>query len=315
MDDRQRRLMEDLSGSFKGELRCDPLTLAMYASDASIFQVTPLAVARPADRDDVVALARYASENGLPLVPRGAGTGVAGAAIGDGVVVDFSQRMRAVESIGESTVRVQPGVVRDQLNRLLRPYGRYFPPDPSNTAITTIGGMLGVDAAGSHSVRVGSTRDHVQSIETVLADGTVIEFGDEPLAEIRPEIVTAAASGDGSADGSPGNGQAHAAKRDDCDPARVALGRKQRDHPSQAAAADSQQRGLLRARLALGRSREHPSLARRFRRDVGTVYQCHAADRFRCRRIEPPHSCCSATWNRPRGPSRRLATWSRAPAI
>jgi FAD/FMN-containing dehydrogenase/Fe-S oxidoreductase len=210
VDDRQRQLMEDFSGSFKGELRCDPLTLAMYASDASIFQVTPLAVARPCDRDDVVALARYASENSLPLVPRGAGTGVAGAAIGDGVIVDFSRQMRAVESIGESTVRVQPGIVRDQLNRILRPYGRYFPPDPSNTAITTIGGMLGVDAAGSHSVRVGSTRDHVASIETVLADGTVIEFGDEPLAEIG----TPPNYGDGtSSDGSNGNGAAHAAKR------------------------------------------------------------------------------------------------------
>lgn len=209
MDDRQQRLTEDLSGSFKGELRCDPLTLAMYASDASIFQVTPLAVARPCDRDDVVALARYASENSIPLVPRGAGTGVAGAAIGDGVIVDFSHCMRAVESIGESTVRVQPGIVRDQLNRLLRPYGRYFPPDPSNTAITTIGGMLGVDAAGSHSVRVGSTRDHVESIETVLADGTVVEFGDEPLAEIG----TPAASDGALADVSSSNGQSHAAKR------------------------------------------------------------------------------------------------------
>src|ERR1700722_6911382 len=182
----------------------------MNASDASIFQVTPLAVAKPCDRDDVVALARYASETGLPLVPRGAGTGVAGAAIGDGVIVDFSQRMRSVESIGESTVRVQPGIVRDQLNRLLRPYGRYFPPDPSNTAITTIGGMLGVDAAGSHSVRVGSTRDHVESIETVLADGTVIEFSDEPLAEIGSLPI----SGDGpAADATNRNGAAHAAKR------------------------------------------------------------------------------------------------------
>jgi FAD/FMN-containing dehydrogenase/Fe-S oxidoreductase len=199
--------MEDLSASFKGELRCDPLTLAMYACDASIFQVAPLAVACPSDRDDVVALARYATETGLPLIARGAGTGVAGAAIGEGVVVDFSRHMRAVESIGESTIRVQPGIVHDQLNRILRPYGRYFPPDPSNAAITTIGGMIGVDAAGSHSVRVGSTRDHVESIETVLADGTVVEFGDEPLAEIdamsSPMIdgasIEAAANGNGQA--------------------------------------------------------------------------------------------------------------------
>ena len=212
MDDRQRRLIEDLSASFKGELRCDPLTLAMYASDASIFQVSPLAVARPCDRDDVVVLTRYAAETGLPLIARGAGTGVAGGAIGEGVVVDFSRRMRSVEAIGESTIRVQPGIVRDQLNRILRPYGRYFPPDPSNTAITTVGGMLGVDAAGSHSVRVGSTRDHVQSIETVLADGTVVEFGNEPLAEngAPPAPPTDTPSAESAASG---NGQPLAAKR------------------------------------------------------------------------------------------------------
>ncbi len=84
---------------------------------------------------------------------------------------------------------MQPGVVRDQLNRILRPHGRYFPPDPSNTAMTTVGGMLGVDAAGSHSVRVGSTRDHVESIETVLADGTVVEFGEEPLTRTQLEAA------------------------------------------------------------------------------------------------------------------------------
>jgi FAD/FMN-containing dehydrogenase/Fe-S oxidoreductase len=211
VDDRQQRLIEDLSASFKGELRCDPLTLSMYASDASIFQVTPLAVARPCDRDDVVTLTRYAAETGLPLIARGAGTGVAGGAIGEGVVVDFSQQMRTVEAVSDSTVRVQPGVVRDQLNCILRPYGRYFPPDPSNSAITTVGGMLGVDAAGSHSVRVGSTRDHVESIETVLADGTVVEFGEEPLVENRPPAAsTEAGEADHSANG---NGQPPNAKR------------------------------------------------------------------------------------------------------
>ena len=211
MDDRQQRLIEDLSASFKGELRCDPLTLSMYASDASIFQVTPLAVARPYDRDDVVTLTRYAVETGLPLIARGAGTGVAGAAIGEGIVVDFSRRMRSVEAVSDSTVRVQPGVVRDHLNCVLRPYGRYFPPDPSNSAITTVGGMMGVDAAGSHSVRVGSTRDHVESIETVLADGTVVEFGEEPLVENgSPAASTEAGDVDHPANG---NGQPPNSKR------------------------------------------------------------------------------------------------------
>lgn len=211
MDDQQRRLIEDLSGSFKGELLCDPFTLSMYASDASVFQVSPLAVARPIDRDDVISLARYAADAAIPLIARGAGTGVTGAAIGQGVIVDFSRHMRNVESISGETVRVQPGVVRDQLNRILRPHGRYFPPDPSNTAVTTIGGMLAVDAAGSHSVRVGSTRDHVQSIETVLAGGTVIEFGNESLAQIDgPSVAQAVSTADNSANG---NGHVPISKR------------------------------------------------------------------------------------------------------
>ena len=102
MDERQQRLIEDLSSTFKGELRSDPLFQSMYASDASIFQVAPLAVARPIDREDVVTLARYAAENSLPLIARGAGTGVAGGAIGHGVIVDFSRHMWNVESIGDT---------------------------------------------------------------------------------------------------------------------------------------------------------------------------------------------------------------------
>ncbi len=122
---------------------------------------------------------------GFRLIARGAGSGLAGSGIGSGLIVDFSRSMRRVESIGSETVRVQPGIVRDRLNELLHRHGRYFPPDPSNTSVTTIGGMLGVDAAGSHAVRVGSMRDHVESLEVVLAGGNLIEVGQEPLAMLR----------------------------------------------------------------------------------------------------------------------------------
>jgi FAD/FMN-containing dehydrogenase/Fe-S oxidoreductase len=211
VNERQQQLAEDLSGIFRGELHTDPLMLAAYASDASIFQVQPLGVARPVDRDDVVVLAKYAAETGTPLIARGAGTGVAGGAIGDGLIVDFSCHMSNVESIAEETVRVQPGVVRDRLNSILRPHGRYFPPDPSNTAVTTVGGMLAVDAAGSHSIRVGSVRDHVLSIETVLAGGTVVEFGEESLT---PQQLEAAFLSETALDPQPAsNGDAETAKR------------------------------------------------------------------------------------------------------
>lgn len=190
MDERQQRITEDLSSLLKGEIECDPLTCAIYSTDASLYQIKPTGVAFPKDRDDVITLARYSAETDLPLIPRGAGTGLAGSALGEGLIVDFSRHMRHVESIGETTVRVQPGVVRDQLNNVLREHGRYLPPDPSNTAITTIGGMLGVNAAGSHAIQVGSMRDHVESIELVLAGGHLLELGSESLDILSSPVTT-----------------------------------------------------------------------------------------------------------------------------
>lgn len=164
----------------------------MYASDASLFEVRPLGVAFPKSTDDVVTLARYASETDLPLVARGAGTNVTGSALGRGLIVDFSRHMNQVVSIDEATVTVQPGVVLSQLNQQLREAGRYFPPDPSTAAVRTIGGMLGVDSAGSRAVRVGSTRDHVVKLEMVIAGGHILECGIAPLhfpRIVKPDSV------------------------------------------------------------------------------------------------------------------------------
>ena len=172
----------------------DPLTTVMYACDASLYQIKPIGVACPRDREDVQVLAKYALDTHLPLIPRGAGTGVAGSAIGSGLVVDFSRHMRSIERIDGDTARVQPGVVLERLNHRLREEGRYFAPDPSNVNVTTVGGMLGVDAAGSHSLRVGSTRHHVESLELVLAGGERFEARREWLAfrragdYLEPEI-------------------------------------------------------------------------------------------------------------------------------
>ena len=179
MEERGARIVEDLTGVLQGEIRCDPLSVAMYATDGSLYQVRPLGVVYPRHRDDVVALARYASQEKIPLIARGAGTGLAGESLGSGLIVDFSRHMRQIESISETTIRVQPGVVCRQLNQALHKIGRYFPPDPSGASVTTIGSMLSLDAAGSHSVRVGSTRDHVQSLEVVLAGGECLELADE----------------------------------------------------------------------------------------------------------------------------------------
>lgn len=181
MDEDQLRILEDLQGEFEGELRFDAVTREIYSCDSSIYQILPLGVACPKHTDDVVTLAKYAYENDIPLIARGAGTGLVGGCLGRGLVIDFSRFMNRILNVDSQQVRVQPGVVRDQLNRHLKQFGRYLPPDPSNTAITTIGGMIGVDAAGSHAVRVGSTRDYVASLETVLADG--FQFEAKPVSD------------------------------------------------------------------------------------------------------------------------------------
>ena len=171
MDVRQTRLVEDMAGLFRGELACDRISTALYATDGSLHQITPLAVACPRDREDLITLVNYAAEQNLPLIARGAGSSVGGESLGHGIIVDFARHMNAIEQVGEQTVRVQPGVVHSVLNRTLAQSGRCFAPDPSNSATTTIGSMVALDAAGSHSLRVGSTRDYVLGLETVLANG------------------------------------------------------------------------------------------------------------------------------------------------
>jgi FAD/FMN-containing dehydrogenase len=194
MDARQTRLVEDLAGLFRGELACDHIATSLYASDGSLHQITPLAVACPKDREDLSTLVAYASEQHLPLVARGAGTSVGGESLGSGIIVDFSRHMNAIEHINDQTVRVQPGVVHSVLNRKLAETGRCFAPDPSNSATTTIGSMLALDAAGSHSIRIGSTRDHVINIEAMLADGTRFTADTEPLDLPLSDSVDGAAT-------------------------------------------------------------------------------------------------------------------------
>ncbi len=182
MEERRRRLVEDLNDAIEGEVRVDRVAVAAYSTDASLYEIEPLAVVFPRRTQDVEILAAYSADNNIPLIARGAGSGLAGGAIGSGIVIDFSMHMNQIVSISDDKVRVQPGVVREKLNEQLRERGRYFAPDSSKSRIATVGGMLGVDAAGSHAVRVGSARDHVESIECVLSGGQRLQLGREFLA-------------------------------------------------------------------------------------------------------------------------------------
>lgn len=187
MDQERERIQADLRGLLSGEVRCDDVTVQMYASDASVYEIRPLGVVRPRGVPDVVACVQYAAENGIPLHPRGAGSGLAGESLGPGLILDFSHSMRRVLSVGEDTVRVQPGVVLANLNRQLAKQGRLFGPDPATRAVTTMGSVLAVDASGTHWPCYGSARDHVVSMEVVTASGQVMEVGvhkvGDPTAE------------------------------------------------------------------------------------------------------------------------------------
>ncbi|MBL9163626.1 MAG: anaerobic glycerol-3-phosphate dehydrogenase subunit C [Planctomycetaceae bacterium] len=173
MDAEQIRIRDDLRGQLDGDVHCDDLFVQMYASDASIFEIPPLGVALPRHRDDVAAIVRYAAERGIPLYPRGAGTGLAGDSLGRGIVVDFSKHMRRIVAVGDDFAAVQPGVVLAQLNERLARSGRIFGPDPAGIEVTTMGSVVALDASGSRWPVYGSTRSHVRDLEVVLADGQI----------------------------------------------------------------------------------------------------------------------------------------------
>ncbi len=187
MDPDRERIQADLRGLVAGEVHCDDIFLQLYASDASIYEIKPLGVVRPRGVSDVVACVQYAAEKGIPIHPRGSGTGLAGDSLGPGLVLDFSHSMRRVISVDPDTVRVQPGVILAHLNRQLARLGRLFGPDPATRAVTTMGSVLAVDASGTHWPQYGSARDHVVSLQVVLADGRVMEASRHAVTTEEPE--------------------------------------------------------------------------------------------------------------------------------
>jgi FAD/FMN-containing dehydrogenase len=171
VDATRRRLRDDWKGHFRGELLTDDIARGLYATDASLFEIDPLAVAVPRDEADLAFIARYAFEQQIAVIPRGAGTGIAGEALGPGIVVDLSVNFREILEIGADVVRVQPGVVLRNLNEVLARRGRRFAPDPASAASCTIGGMLATNASGGNVLVHGYTRDHVKGIRVLWDNG------------------------------------------------------------------------------------------------------------------------------------------------
>src|SRR5579859_5905079 len=185
-------LAEALRRVVGGEVRFDSYTRHLFSRDASMYAIEPVGVVFPRDAADVAAIVSTAAQFGVPVLPRGAGTSLAGQTVGHAIVMDLSRHMNTIVEIDpeRSVARVQPGVVQEQLNLAAGRYGLVFGPDTSTRNRATLGGMIGNNSAGSQSVRYGMTIDHVLTLDVVLSDASQSTFG--PLT--ADELVSRAAA-------------------------------------------------------------------------------------------------------------------------
>ena len=182
-----------LSAELEGVLHLDATMRRLYATDASVYREMPQAVALPKSEGDIGKLIRFAHAHGTSLIPRAAGTSLAGQVVGAGIVVDVSRHLTRILEIDpvRRRVRVQPGVVRNELNLALAPHGLFFAPETSTQNRCMIGGMVGNNACGANSVVYGSTREHLVLLRAVMSDGSIAEFG-----SLSPVEFAAKCSGD-----------------------------------------------------------------------------------------------------------------------
>jgi len=187
------QLLTKFASELEGELHFDTVMRTLYATDASAYREMPTAVAIPANIEDIKKLIHFARENGSSVIPRTAGTSLAGQVVGNGIVVDVSKNFTKILEINKSEqwVRVQPGVVRDVLNMELKKYGLFFGPETSTANRAMIGGMVGNNSCGSNSVIYGSTREHLLEVKAILSDGSEVEFKSSRITELKELLDTA----------------------------------------------------------------------------------------------------------------------------
>lgn len=179
--------LDELKEKLKGKLVYDKILRTLYATDASAYREFPDAVCWPKSVNDIKELIHFARENKLSLIPRAAGTSLAGQVVGKGIVVDISKHMTEILELNveEKWVRVQPGVIRDELNMYLQPHGLYFGPETSTANRAMMGGMVGNNSCGSNSVVYGSTREHLKEVKIILADGSETVFRETSLNDFH----------------------------------------------------------------------------------------------------------------------------------
>jgi len=185
-----KNLLIDLSSDLEGTIHIDKLSRALYATDASVYRKVPMAVTFPKDENDIVKLVHFAKQHCIGLIPRTAGTSLAGQCVGDGIVVDVSKHLTKILQLDAEgkTVTVQPGVIRDELNEYLKEHGLFFGPNTSTSNRCMIGGMVGNNSSGTTSIQYGVTRDKIISLKTILSDGSQATFKSVTPSEYRKKM-------------------------------------------------------------------------------------------------------------------------------
>ncbi|WP_231187820.1 FAD-binding and (Fe-S)-binding domain-containing protein [Haladaptatus sp. DYF46] len=180
-------LVEDIRDRVAGDVRFDTYTRQLYATDASAYEITPIGVVFPKSTDDVATTVTYCADRGIPLLPRGGGTSLAGQAINEAVVLDLTRYMDDIVAINpeEQRARVEAGTVLGDLNEALSPHDLKFAPDPAAGDRSVIGGAIGNNSTGAHSLVYGKTDVYVEECEVVLADGTVVTLGEISVEKLR----------------------------------------------------------------------------------------------------------------------------------
>ncbi len=188
MPNSEPSLEQLLTKELQGEVRFDPYSKALYSTDASLYQIEPIGVVVPKHKQDVIRTIQIAAERQIPILPRGGGTSLAGQCVGNAIVLDMSKYMNKLITfdVDEQWARVEPGIILDELNQQLKLHGLMYAPDVATSSRANVGGTIGNNSAGSHSLIYGKTIDHVMALELVLANAE--EITASPLS--FPEVAT-----------------------------------------------------------------------------------------------------------------------------
>ena len=189
MDPRQLKIERELAPHVEGDVRTDPVVLALFSTAACIFRRKPLAVVSPKSESDVARVVAFAAAEGIPVTARGGGSSLAGQALGPGIVLDFAAHMNRIVAVDRERrfVRVEPGAIHGRVQKAAGRVGLRLGPDPSSGDFCTIGGNVGTNASGAHTLRHGSTKDHVLGMTVVLHDGSVVRLGTHGARDGGPE--------------------------------------------------------------------------------------------------------------------------------